>query len=136
MSAQDNKNLVRRLIEEVHMKGNIAILDEVVDSRAVYHDAQPGFANDRESHKQQVAMFRAAFPDLQFTIEDLIADGDKVATRWTARGTHEGELMGIAPTGKPFRVSGITIDRINDGKVVEEWEQFEALSLLQQLGAA
>ena len=79
-------------------------------------------------------MYRSAFPDMQLTIEDQIAEGDKVVTRWTARGTHQGELMGIPPTGKQATVTGITVGRVANGKFVESWSNFDALGMMQQLG--
>lgn len=88
----------------------------------------------REGFKQFVLMYRSAFPDMHITIEDQIAEGDKVVSRWTARGTHQGELMGIPPTGKQATVTGINIERFANGKFVEEWSNFDALGLLQQLG--
>ncbi len=84
--------------------------------------------------KQFVAGYLAAFPDLHFTIEDMITDGDSVATRWSSRGTHTGMLQGMAPTGKQVTSSGITISRQVDGKVVEEWISWDNLGMLQQLG--
>jgi steroid delta-isomerase-like uncharacterized protein len=80
-------------------------------------------------------VYRNAFPEIQMTVEDLIAEGDKVVTRWTARGTHQGELMGIPPSGNPVEVTGITIDRIEGGKVVETWANYDALGMMQQVGA-
>ena len=81
-------------------------------------------------------MYRAAFPDLQFTIDDVIAQDDKVVIRWSSRGTHRGELMGLAPTGKEATSSGISIDKIADGKIVESWNHWDTLGLMRQLGAA
>jgi steroid delta-isomerase-like uncharacterized protein len=80
-------------------------------------------------------MYRNAFPDVQLSIEDQVAEGDKVVTRWIGRGTHQGELMGVAPTGNQVRVDGMTISRIEDGKIIEEWEIYDALGMMQQLGA-
>ena len=79
-------------------------------------------------------MYRSAFPDIQFTIEDLIAEGDKIVTRYTARGTHRGDLQGIPPTGRQVTVTGIIISRFANGKFVEGWLDFDALGMLQQLG--
>jgi steroid delta-isomerase-like uncharacterized protein len=79
-------------------------------------------------------MYFAAFPDINVTVEDVIAEGDKAVTRWTIRGTHRGELMGIAPTDKPIELKGITIHRIEGGKIVEEWERYDNLGMMQQLG--
>jgi predicted ester cyclase len=80
-------------------------------------------------------MFRAGYSDAQITVDDQIAEGDKVASRWTGRGTHDGELMGIAPTGKHVAVAGLTISRVENGRVVEEWTNWDTLGMLQQLGA-
>ena len=88
-----------------------------------------------EGLAQFVSMMRSAFPDLRITVEDDMAEGDKVVTRWTGQGTHQGELMGIAPTGNQVTMTGITIHRIEDGKIVEEWENWDALGLMQQIGA-
>jgi len=84
--------------------------------------------------KQFISIYRTAYPDTHFTVEDQVAEGDKVATRWTATGTHRGELMGIAPTGKRVTVTGIAITRVTNGKIVETWNNFDALGQLQQLG--
>ncbi len=89
----------------------------------------------REGLRQLVAQYQAAFPDLAVTIEDLVAEGDQVVARWTARGTHQGELMGLAATGQPMSVSAISISRHAAGQIAEEWENFDQLGLLQQLGA-
>ncbi len=96
----------------------------------------PGTAEVRgpEAQTQQVVLYRTAFPDLRFTIEDQIAEGDKVVNRVTARGTHRGEFRGIPPTGQEMRVTGITIDRIVVGKLHESWASWDFLGLLQQLG--
>ena len=88
-----------------------------------------------EGLKQFVTMIRSAIPDLHITLEDDIAEGDKVVSRWSAQGTHQGELMGIAPTGNQMMITGITIHRIEEGKIVEEWENWDALGLMQQIGA-
>ena len=80
-------------------------------------------------------MYRSAFPDVRLIIEEQVAEGDKVVTRWIAYGTHQGEMMGIAPTGNQVRVEGITISHIQEGKIVQEWELFDTLGLMQQLGA-
>ena len=81
-------------------------------------------------------MYRTTFPDLQVTVDDLIAEGDQIVARWTARGTHRGELMGTAPTGKAATIMGIIIDRFAGGRIAEEWVHYDALSMLQQLGVS
>jgi steroid delta-isomerase-like uncharacterized protein len=103
----------------------------------VLHDptAPPGLAAGAQGMKDFQAPYFAAFPDVQFTVEDQIAEGDQVVARWTARGTHRGTLMGIAPTGKHVTVTGIAIWRVEQGKMAEMWQNWDALGLLQQVGA-
>lgn len=133
--SEQNKILVRRAIEEVWNRGNFAVVDELVANDLVIHLPTPGDEiHGAEGVKQFYATLRAAFPDILFTIKDQIAEGDRVVTRWTARATHTGEYRGIPPTGKQFRVTGIDIDRIANGKVVECWPIEDDLGLLQQLG--
>jgi steroid delta-isomerase-like uncharacterized protein len=131
-----NKEIVRRLVEGVWTDRNFAIVDDLVAEDYVGHDpTQPETIKGRDGYKQFVAMYQTAFDDAQVTIDDQIAEGDQVVTRWTGRGTHTGELTGIAPTGKEVTVSGITISRLADGKIAEEWELMDALGMLVQLGA-
>ena len=132
MSTEENKALDRRFAEEVWNRGNLAVVDELMSADFDGHD--PTMPAGREGFKQFVLMYRSAFPDIHITIEDQIAEGDKVVSRWTARGTHQGELMGIPPTGKQATVTGINIERFANGKFIEEWSNFDALGLLQQLG--
>jgi steroid delta-isomerase-like uncharacterized protein len=131
--SERNKALVRRLVEEVIGHGNFALIDEFVAADYVGHTSS-GDTN-REEHQQIFATMHRAFPDLQITIDDMIAEGDKVVTRWTALGTHKGEFAGIPPTGKRGVVTGIDINRIVDGKLVECWTNSDDLGLLQQLSA-
>jgi steroid delta-isomerase-like uncharacterized protein len=132
--SEENKAIVRHLIEEVINKGNLALFDEVYGD-CVYCSPATGELK-REALRQFVASLLAAFPDGQWKIEDQVAEGDKVATRWSFTGTHQGQLMGMAPTGKRVTCSGMVIDRIIDGKIVEEREEWDALGMMQQLGAA
>jgi steroid delta-isomerase-like uncharacterized protein len=126
---------MRRYFEEAWNQGNLAVLDELVAPDYVNHDPfVPGLPPGPEGLKPIFAGLRAAFADLHYTIDDQLADGDKVATRWTMRGTHTGELMGIPATGKAVTVSGIQIERIVDGKIVEHWRKSDDLGLMQQLG--
>ncbi len=134
MGAEENKALVRRL-QEAWDKGNLDVLDELLAPNFVDHNPMPGLPADRAGQKQRMTLFRAAFPDLKTTVEDLVAEGDKVVLRGTARGTHKGEFQGMAPTGKQVAVQGIFIGRVVGGKLVETWEQFDAMGLMQQLGA-
>lgn len=92
-------------------------------------------SSDAEGAKRFVEMYRNAFPDLRITVEDLVAEGDKVLTCWTARGTHQGEFMGIPPSGNRVEFTGISIDRIEGGKFVESWSNYDALGMMQQIGA-
>jgi steroid delta-isomerase-like uncharacterized protein len=131
---EQNKAVIRRLNQEVWNEGKAAVLDEVFAADFVDHTAPPGSAPGREGLKQLAAMFSAALSDASSTIDDLITEGDKVVWRWTFRGTHTGSLMGIPPTGKTVALSGITFDRLADGKIVERWSQSDMVGLMQQLG--
>jgi predicted ester cyclase len=134
MSTEDIKALVRRLYEEVFNRGNLSTVDELLAANYIDHTALPGTSPGPEGLKQFTSMFHAAFPDLHFTIEDLIAEGDTVVVRQTYRGTHKGDLMGISPTGKQVTITSIDIGRFADGKLVEHWGATDSLGLLQQLG--
>ncbi len=131
--SQDNKTLVRRVVEDVYNQGNLAAIDDYVAADFVIH-APSEDIHGPAGARQFVAGLRKAFPDFHITIEDQIADGDRVVTRWTAEGTHLGEFQGIPPTGKHGTMTGIDIDRVVDGKVVECWVNEDDLGLLQQLG--
>jgi steroid delta-isomerase-like uncharacterized protein len=133
--SENNKAIVRRLIEEVWNKGNLSMTDELFAPNYEGHDVStPDFGRGPESEKMRVILYRNAFPDVRLTIEDIIAEGDTVMTRWSCRGTHKGELSGIAPTGKQFTISGITVARLAHGKIAEAYVNWDALGLMQQLG--
>ena len=134
VSAEDNKALVRRFVDEVQSGGNIDLIDESCSPGFVNHSAPPGIPADREGIKLLTAMFRGAFPDSHFTIEDMVAEGDKVATRKTFRGTHGGDFMGMPPTGRVVSMGLIDIVRVSDGRVVEHWAMGDSLGMMQQLG--
>jgi len=135
MSIEENKAAVRRFYEEVWGKGNLDVADELSVENFVDHNpVDPNLPPGIEGFKQIVPMFRTAFPDLQFTVEDLIADGDKVVSRLTIRATHKGEFMGILPTGKQATITAIDIVRIVDGKMVERWGEVDMFRLMQELG--
>ena len=136
MSTEQNKTIIRRFFEEVHNSGKIDRLDELMVADYVNHDPSlpPELRHGRDAHRQLVLVFRGAFPDARGTIEDMIAEGDKVAARGTFRGTHRGELMGIPPTGKQVAFTWVHIYRIADGKLVEQWSVFDQMGLMQQLG--
>jgi predicted ester cyclase len=130
----------RRILEECFNGANFAAADELIAPEAFNHDpAQPAHMRGLrgpEALKRSVRMYRAAFPDLHLTIDDVIAAGDKVAIRWHTEGTHRGELEGLAPTGAHGSVTGISIDHWQGGKIVESWTEWDNLGLARQLGAA
>jgi steroid delta-isomerase-like uncharacterized protein len=135
MSEQShNKQVIRRAYDEVYNKGNLAKVDELISRDFVVHLSGDD-VHGPEALKGYVTSLREAFPDLEMTIDDQIADGDKVVTRWTARGTHTGSFQGLPPTGKRAAFTGVDIDRFVDGKAVECWTNTDELGLMQQLGA-
>jgi predicted ester cyclase len=134
MSTEGNKAIARRILEEVWNKGNLKVLDEFVAPGAPSHDPNNVIAPGPEGLKQIASLYRSAMPDLRFTIEQELTDGDYVVQRVTATGTQKGDLPGIPATGKRATVTGVIVTRLKDGKVVEGWSQFDQLGLLQQLG--
>ena len=134
MSTEAHKAVIHRLNDEYWNRGNTAVLDQVFGADFVDRTAPPGSDPGREGEKQLLLMFRAAVSEPQSTIDDAVAEGDKVAWRWTFRGTHTGPLMGIPATGKPITFTGITIDRVAGGQIVERWNQADFMGLMQQLG--
>ncbi|MBN2133304.1 MAG: ester cyclase [Sedimentisphaerales bacterium] len=132
-----NKASYRRVNQEAWSQGQLAVVDECVAAGYVYHEPALGEVHGPEGLKQTIMAYRTAYPDLQFTIEDLIAEGDLVALRWSAAGTQKGELMGIPATGLATTTVGINLARFDaDGKIVEEWCSWDVLGLMQQLGVA
>lgn len=134
MSVEENKANARRAVAEFWNKGNMALFDEFWATNYVNHDPSNPEVRDFNGFKKWVIAVRNAFPDLNITIEDIIAEGNKVVTRWTFSGTHKGEFGEIPPTGKQVTMTGITIDRIADDKVVESWWNGDDLGMMQQLG--
>jgi steroid delta-isomerase-like uncharacterized protein len=135
MSIEENKAIVRRLYEEVHNKGNFVVADELVATNFIDHNASsPEIPPGPEGVKQTFTTFHNAFPDFNVTVEDMVAERDKVVARLTIRGTHKGEFMGIAPTGKQVAIEVIDITRVAEGKIVERWGQADMLGMMQQLG--
>jgi len=133
--SEGNKNAVRRLFEEVWNKGNLQVTDELLAPTYAHHDhSTPDVGRGPESERKRATLYRTAFPDVRFTIEDIIAEGETVTARWSCRGTHKGDLNGLAPTGKQFTVSGVSVARFTNGKIAEGWVNWDALSLMQQLG--
>ena len=133
--SEANKNVVRRLFEEVWNKGNLPVADELFAQNYSHHDpSTPEFGRGPESEKKRATLYRTAFPDVRLTVEDIIAEEETVTARWSCKGTHRGDLNGIAPTGKQFTISGISVARFTGGKISESWINWDALGLMQQLG--
>ena len=133
MTVEENKAL-NRSFGEAWNRMDMAAMDELLATNFVHSPAPPGGAPDREGFKQFTSMLHTAFPDIRFTVEDVVAEGDKVATRATCRGTHKGEYMGIAPTGKQVTWTVMFFRRFEGGKIAEQWSEADMLGLMQQLG--
>ena len=134
MSNADNKALARRWLDEVWNKGDLRLIDELIAPEYVLHDpTRPGLQG-RAGIKESISMFRQAFPDLTFTVEDQVAETDQVVTRYTVQGTHLGPLLGIPATGKQGTITGIDIYRIRNGQIAEAWSNWDTLGLLQRIG--
>jgi steroid delta-isomerase-like uncharacterized protein len=133
VGTEANKAIVRRFIDEVFNEGKLAAIAEVVDRGYIMHGTTPE-VRGQQGMQEFVTTYRTALPDYHCTIEDQVAEGDKVVTRWTVRGTQRGELDGIPPTGKPVTLAGIVIDRIANGRMAETWQQADVLGMMQQLG--
>ena len=134
MSTEENKTTNRRFYEEVINQKHLNVVDEIADASYASHSFPPGLPPGREGLKAFVGAFHAAFPDGHLSIDQMIAEGDTVATRLTFRGTHTGELMGIPPTGKQVSVPALDMARYANGKLVEHWGGPDQMSLMQQLG--
>ena len=133
--SEHNKAIVRRLFTELWNNGNLSVADEVFAPNYAHYDpSTPDFGRGPDSEKKRAALYRTAFPDLHLTIEDVIAEGETVMTRWSCRGSHKGDLNGIAPTGKHITITGLTVARVSNGKIVEGYVNWDALGLMQQLG--
>ncbi len=131
MSTEENKALVRRFVDEFWSKGNLVMADELMSADAVIHNPVAGAPADLKAFASQ---FLAAFPDWHSTVEEMIAEGDRVAERWTGRGTHRGDLQGIPPTGMQVTVPGVVFYRIAGNKILEFRGLFDTMSLMRQLG--
>jgi steroid delta-isomerase-like uncharacterized protein len=135
MSAEINKAIVRRMYEEVFNRRNLALAAELASPESITHEVPPGMAaTGPETLRQVVQLLTTAFPDHHTTIEDLIAEGDKVVVRATFSGTHQGVFLGIPPTGRPFTQQQIHVVRITDGKIAEHWAVRDDLRMMRQLG--
>ncbi len=134
MAAEENKIAFRRTYDELLNQGNLAMADDVISPDFVNHEAPPGHNQGPDSMRALAGMLRSAFPDLHFTIEELIAEGDLVAGRLTMRGTHDGPLMGMPPTGRPVEQARMHFVRFRDGKAIEHWGVRDDVGMLRQLG--
>ena len=136
MSAEENKAIVRNFLEGIFTQANPDVVDELAAPDFVVHDPSSEAGDvDAQGVKGSIAWSHSAFPDLRVTIEDQVAEGDKVATRWTVRGTHHGEMMGVSATGNQVRFTGTQTDYILGGKIAESWSNWDTLGMLQQIGA-
>jgi steroid delta-isomerase-like uncharacterized protein len=135
--SEENKQKVRRFLEEAFGQGKTEVVDEVLEADFVCHDpnSETGEIRGAETIKGEIEYFRNAVPDLFWRVEDQVAEGDKVTTRYTLGGTHQGEFFGVPGSGKRVEVSGINIDRFEGGKLVEEWASYDLLGGLRQIGA-
>ena len=133
MSLTDMKAKFRLLYDEILNNGRLELFAELCAPDFVKYAMPPGLSYGIEGSKQSILMLRSAFPDLKYTVEDMFGEGDKLVARWSAKGTHKGDFMGIPPTGKQVYFTGIEIIRIEDGKAVEEWEELDRVGLMQQL---
>ena len=136
MSTEENKAVARREIEELYNKGgNLDVAEEIYAPDYIGHEPTAGTIRGAEGAKRFAATMRSAFPDITCTVEDQVAEGERVVTRFTARGTHYGETDGLGPaTGNRMEITGVAIERFTEGKIVEDWSTFDALGMMQQLG--
>ena len=137
MSTEQNKTNFKRLYDEVFNQGNLEVAEELIAPNVIEHQRQPGITPDAagpELVKQIARFFRSAFPDLYISVNDLVAEGDRVVARVTISGTHQGEMMGIPPTGKRVEIGSIDIIRFEAGKAVEHWGETDVMAMMQQLG--
>jgi steroid delta-isomerase-like uncharacterized protein len=133
--SDQNKTAVRRLFDELWNKGTLQVADEIIAPTYQHHDnSTPDFGKGPEGEKKRVNLYRNAFHDFRLNIDDLYTEGETVVARWSCRGVHKGELNGIAPTNKQFSITGVTIARFSNGKIVEGFVNWDALGLMRQLG--
>jgi len=136
MTTEENKAIVRRSVEDVWNQGNLDMVDQLEADNSLSHGylVNPEFGTGPQGTKRFVAAYRTAFPDVRMVIEALIAEGDKVAVHWIARGTHQGALLGLPATGKEVLTTGTFFYRIADGKIVEVWGDWDRLGFMEQIG--
>ena len=135
MSTDENKDLLNRYTEEIWNKGNFSLMGEMFDPGFTFNYPDLDLTSDLEGFKQTIIRFRNAFPDIEFTTEYMIAEGNMTVSRWKGTGTHKGEYMGVSPTSKKIIVTGITILQIEDKKIMEEQTEMDVAGLMQQIGA-
>lgn len=135
MAIDGNKTIAQRFLQDAFEGGNLDLLDQLLAPSYVDHDAPPGLPPGPAGIRILFTTFRGAFPDLRFKIHDVVAEGDRVVTRYTFTGTQKGELMGIPPTGKAVEMPGISMYRVAEGRLQEAWVQYDMLGMLRQLGA-
>ena len=134
--SEENKDLARRWFEEVFNAQNFEVADEITAPDAVNHDPTLGdLPRGPEGDRHVVNLYHGAFSDANITVEEQVAEGDEVVTCWTGRGTHQGELMGVPPSGNRVEISGMTLNRISGGKIAETWTNYDALGMMRQIGA-
>ena len=134
--SEENKALARRWFEEVFNAQNFDVADEITAQDTVNHDPTlTDLPSGPEGDRHVVNLYHGAFPDAQITVEEQIAEGDRVVTRWSGRGTHQGELLGVHPSGNRVELTGMTINRFSGGKIAETWTNYDALGMMQQIGA-
>jgi steroid delta-isomerase-like uncharacterized protein len=135
MTEQEIRDIVDRFTDKAWNGGNLDVIDELFSEEYVGHDApNPEPVRGTEGMKNFLRMYHAAFSDARIVLDDVLVDGDKVVTRWNCTGTHDGDLMGIPPTGSSVMFTGIRILRVADGKIVEGWVNWDVFGLMKQLG--
>jgi steroid delta-isomerase-like uncharacterized protein len=132
--SEQNKTILRRFYDELFNTGDLSVADEIVALSYVNHNALPGETPGREGLKAFVILLRTAFPDIHFTVEDQVAEGEKVVTRFAVKGTHQAEFAGVPATGKPVAITAINIHRVSGDQIQEGWLNWDGLGLMQQLG--
>jgi steroid delta-isomerase-like uncharacterized protein len=131
----DNKQIAQRFMDECWNKGNLNMLSDLVATNCRYHDPVfPNLTSGADNIRNHIETCRRGFPDLRFTIDNTIAEGDEVVNHWTVKGTHKGQFLSLAPTNKHATVSGTSIFRIKDSKIAETWSDWNLMSLMEQLG--
>jgi len=136
--SEENRQKARRMLEEAFGQGKVELVEEILDPDFVCYDpnSEAGEVRGADTIKQEIEWFRSAVPDLTYTVDDQVAEGDKVVSRYTATGTHQGEFFGVPATGNRIEMSGIHIDRFDEnGKMIEEWPEYDLLGAMKQMGA-